>query len=166
MADKKLSSVALLLGVSLLTASFTLIAKAEQSAAMSEQHKQWLRNEFVPKHQAIIPKVAVADMFYGCNLDRKVDPIPYQLAQIIEKMDKGQLAEKLDLCLKGDTPQSDSALNYGLVGCFTDQLSALPKEERDEKMELVTGAIERLSREQRQKSFTKCVSEQAIKYIK
>jgi len=132
---------------------------------MSEQHKQWLKNEFADKHQAIIPKVAVADMFYGCNLVRNIDPIPYQVSQIIKQMDKNKLADKLNQCLNGDTPQSDSALNFGLVGCFTDQLSALSKAERSEKMELVAGAIGRLSREQRQKSFTKCVTEQAIKYI-
>lgn len=132
---------------------------------MSDEHKQWLKNEFSVKHQAVMPKVAVADMFYGCNLVRKTDPIPYQLPQIIKQMDKGLLAEKLNTCLDGETPQSENALNYGLVGCFTDQFSALSPKEKTEKMALVEGAIKRLSREQRQRSFTKCVTEQAIKYI-
>lgn len=138
-----------------------------QSAAdtFTEEHKRWLKEEFAEKHQAIIPKVAVADMFYGCNVVRKTDPVPYQVSQIITKMDKDLLAKKLAGCLGDETPQSDSALNFGLVGCFSDQLAKLPKQERAEKMELVERAIARLSRDDRRRSFTKCVTEQAIKYI-
>lgn len=132
---------------------------------MSDEHKAWLLKEFAPKHQAIIPKVAVADMFFACNLKRKVDPVPYQLAQIIKQMNKGLLAEKLELCLQGETPQSDTALNFGLLGCFHDQFAALNDTDRKKRMALVENAISRLPREQRQQSFTKCVTEQAIKYI-
>ncbi|REL28476.1 hypothetical protein DXX93_19150 [Thalassotalea euphylliae] len=133
---------------------------------MTDAHKAWLMDEFAPKHQALIPKVAVADMFFGCNLERKVDPVPYQLGKIIEQMDKGLLAEKLSACLAGENAQSDAALNFGLVGCFHDQFSELSDADREKRMTLVTNAISRLSREQRQKSFTKCVTEQAIRYIK
>ncbi|WP_448553759.1 hypothetical protein [Thalassotalea montiporae] len=133
---------------------------------MTEEHKAWLMKEFAPKHQALIPKVAVADMFFGCNLKRKIDPVPYQLGQIIEQMDKGLLAEKLSTCLQGENAQSDTALNFGLVGCFHDQFAKLSDADREKRMALVENAISRLSREQRQKSFTKCVTEQAIKYIK
>lgn len=149
--------------LNVLTLNFSSYALAEQE--MTEQHKAWLKNEFAAKHQAIIPKVAVADMFYGCNLVRKIDPVPYQIPQLIKQMDKGLLAEKLNTCLNDETPQSENALNYGLVGCFTDQFSELPAKEQAEKLALVQGAIRRLSREQRQRSFTKCVTEQAIKYI-
>ena len=150
------------IGISLLTSvCFAQSAPSE----MDQKHKDWLMKEFAPKHQALIPKVAVADMFYGCNLVRKVDPVPYQLPQIIKQMDKGLLAEKLSTCLDGASAQSDTALNFGLVGCFSDQLSELSPADRQEKMALVENAIKRLSREQRQKSFTKCVTEQAIKYI-
>lgn len=153
----------IILALSVCLLSFTAGVSAEQQ--LSAKHKEWLKNEFAAKHEAITPKVAVADMFYGCNLVRKIDPIPYQIPQIIKQMDKGLLAEKLSVCLDGETPQSDNALNFGLVGCFTDQLSKLPKKERAEKLQLVNGAIKRLSREERQRTFTKCVTEQAIKYI-
>ena len=159
-------SFSLLAGFSVLGLSLCISANSYAQSEISDEHKAWLMKEFAPKHQALIPKVAVADMFYGCNLARKIDPIPYQLAQIIEQMDKGLLAEKLTACLGEETPQSDTALNFGLVGCFTDQFAELNDADRQKKMALVENAISRLSREQRQKSFTKCVTEQAIKYIK
>ncbi|MFD2165454.1 hypothetical protein ACFSJY_04180 [Thalassotalea euphylliae] len=142
---------------------FAPLASGQET--MTEEHKRWLKEKFAAKHQALIPKVAVADMFYGCNTVRKTDPVPYQVPDIIRKMDKNLLAEKLKLCLGEETPQSDNALNFGLVGCFNDQLSELSDKERMEKMELVESAILRLSREQRQQSFTKCVTEQAIRYL-
>ncbi|WP_448213566.1 hypothetical protein [Colwellia sp. MEBiC06753] len=147
------------------TENSATVKSIRESSASTEQN-QLLQQQYLAKHQEILPKVAVADMFYGCNSTRKSDPIPYQIAQLIEKMDKAQLAEKLNSCLQGETPQSESALNFGLVGCFTDQLSSLPAAEREQKMTLVHGAIERLSREQRQKSFTRCVAKQAIKYVR
>ena len=152
--------------ISVCAAILAFNLNAAESMPTEQSHNEWLKQQFAEKHQAILPKVAVADMFYGCNLARQSDPVPYQINQIIEKMDKDLLAEKLDICLADDNASSDNALNFGLVGCFTDQLSELPKKEREQKMSLVSGAIERLSREERQKSFTKCVTKQAIKYIK
>ena len=141
------------------------VSNAQATEDATQSHDLWLKNQFAEKHQDILPKVAVADMFYGCNVERKFDPIPYQVKQLIQKMDKSLLADKLQQCLGDEKVNSESALNFGLVGCFTDQLSALPKKERHEKMALVQGAISRLSREERHKSFTKCVTKQAIKYI-
>ncbi len=144
--------------------SFSCFAQ-EHTSAMTSEHKKWLRDKFSVQHQNIIPKVAVADMFYGCNLVRKTDPTHMPLAMLITKIDKTALAEKLTSCLGEQNIQSEDALNFGLVGCYTDQLSNLPEQEMHQKMQLVHRAINKLSREERQKSFTKCVTEQAIKYL-
>jgi hypothetical protein len=62
--------------------------------------------------------------------------------------------------------KSDVALNFGLFGCFQAQLAHLPKAERDQKMILVKQAVSSLSHSERKKSFTQCVTEQSIHYLK
>lgn len=146
--------------------SINVAASPQQGEQFTGEHKQWLKEQFAQKHQALLPKVAVADMFYACNQARKTDQAIVSLDTLITKVDKNMLAEKLSLCLGDDAVNSDVALNFGLEGCFSDQLSQLDTDDRKNKMTLVKNAITRLSREERQKSFTKCVSEQAIKYIK
>jgi len=135
---------------------------SEQSSA---EHNAWLKEQFSQQHEKLIPIVAVADIFYACNQTRKVIARTHSLADLINKMDKNKLAESLALCLGEDTLQSDVAINFGLVGCFDEQLAHLPKEEREQKMILVKKVILSLSREERQKSFTQCVTEQAIHYL-
>ena len=110
--------------------------------------------------------VAVADMFFSCNQTRKTDKADYQLNYLVTQMDKNTLAEKLADCLGEDTMQSDVALNFGLFGCFQQQLAHLPKVEREQKMLLVKQAVHSLSHEERKKSFTQCVTEQSIHYLK
>ena len=112
-----------------------------------------------------MPIVAVADMLYSCNNERKIEPVTYQLDDLIVNMDKNRLAEKLIACLGDDDMQSEVALNFGLLGCFHQQLAHLPKAERQQKMALVEKAILSLSRSERKKSFTQCVTEQAINYL-
>jgi len=129
-------------------------------------HEQWLKDKFSTQHQQLIPIVAVADMFFSCNKERKTDPIDYQLKELISVMDKDVLAEKLNRCLANDLIKSEVALNFGLLGCFHEQLATLPTQERQQKMQLVKQAITSLSRAERQKSFTHCVTDQAISYLK
>ena len=129
-------------------------------------HNEWLKNRFSKQHQQLIPIVAVADMFFSCNQARKTDQVDYQLSHLIGEMDKNTLAEKLAHCLGDDTMQSDVALNFGLFGCFHQQLAHLPKAEREQKMHLVKQAMSSLSHEERKKSFTQCVTQQSIHYLK
>lgn len=131
----------------------------------SQEHNAWLKQRFSEQHQKLIPVIAVADMFYACNIERKIDPHDYQLADLISIMDRNRLAEKLALCLGDDTIQSEVAVNFGLLGCFHEQLAHLPKVERQQKMILVKSAIHSLSSSERKKSFTQCVTEQAIHYL-
>lgn len=153
----------------LLATSLTL-GHARESAEIQtveqEKHDQWLKNKFSTKHEKLIPIVAVADMFFSCNQERKVDPAEYQVKFLITVMDKNTLAEKLDQCLGEDSIASDIALNFGLHGCFYEQLANLPDIERQQKMTLVNKAILSLSREDRQKSLTQCITDQAIEYLK
>jgi len=142
----------------------TLTSYAEQKMPPLE-HEKWLKDKFSRQHEDLLPIVAVADMFSACNYERKTDPVNYQVKDLVTKMDRQLLAEKLALCLGEDSLQSDIALNFGLIGCFREQLSELPKEERQQKLALVKRAIASLSREERHKSLTKCVSDQAIKYL-
>jgi len=131
----------------------------------AQKHNSWLKKRFSEQHQKLIPVIAVADIFYACNIERKVDPNDYQLADLISIMDRNRLAEKLALCLGDDTIQSEVAVNFGLLGCFHEQLAHLPKVERQQKMVLVKSAIHLLSSRERKKSFTQCVTEQAIHYL-
>jgi hypothetical protein len=129
-------------------------------------HNEWLKQRFSKQHQQLIPVVAVADMFLTCNQVRKTDKIDYEMSFLINQMDKNTLAEKLGNCLGDDTLQSDVALNFGLEGCFKQQLAHLPKTEREQKIQLVKQVISSLSQEERKKSFTQCVNDQSIHYLK
>lgn len=129
------------------------------------EHNAWLKKQFSEQHQSLIPIVAVADMLYSCNQERKIEPVNYKLNDIISNMDRNRLAEKLILCLGADGMKSEIALNFGLLGCFHEQLAHLPDVEREQKMVLVRKAILSLSRSERKKSFTQCVTAQAIHYL-
>lgn len=132
----------------------------------TQEHNVWLKQRFSEQHQKLIPVIAVADIFYACNMDRKVEPINYQFADLILVMDKNLLAQKLALCLGDNTIKSEVAINFGLIGCFYEQLAHLPINERQQNMLLVKKSIQSLSVSERQKSFTQCATEQAIYYLK
>jgi len=152
--------------LTILLSLISIIAFSSQAQEMDADHQQWLKEQFSDKHQKLIPIVAVADMYFSCNEARKVDPVNLPLADLVTKQNINELADKLMLCLGDDKIKSDQALNFGLLGCFHQQLSGLAEEERKIKMALVKKAILSLSREERQQSFTRCVNAQAIKYLK
>lgn len=149
---------------------FFSVNTASESVGVSPTHEkandEWLKKRFSKQHQQLMPVVAVADMFFICNQVRKFDKADYKLNFLITEMDKNILAEKLGRCLGEDTMQSDVALNFGLLGCFQGQLAHLPKAEREQKMHLVKQAVSSLSHSERKKSFTQCVTEQSIHYLK
>lgn len=129
-------------------------------------HKEWLKKRFSDQHQKLIPVVAVADIFFSCNNVRKTEAVDYELSHLINEMDRNTLALKLGECLGDDTLQSDIAVNFGLLSCFHAQLAHLPEEERKQKMQLVKQSIAALSQVERKKSFTQCVTEQSIQYLR
>lgn len=137
--------------------------RAEQK--QSPEIEQGLKARFNEQHQALIPIVAVADMLYSCQQDKQIAQ-SFSIKYLVTKLDKNTLAEKLITCLAGKSPKSDIALNYGLKGCFSEQFSNLTNEERQQKMRLVAQAITELARSERQKSFTQCVTDQAITYLR
>ncbi len=157
-----LSLACLLLVNNLPAQAFSNNLKKEQTTS---DHDAWLMERFSAQHEKLTPVVAVADMFFACNKARKVDPVNYHLTDLIKKMDRKKLVDKLVLCLAEDAMQSDVALNFGLLGCFHQQLAHMPKAERQQKMALVEKAILSLSHSERKKSFTQCVTEQAIHYL-
>lgn len=138
-------------------------ANAEDSQELNMD--QWLKDRFAAQHEKLIPIVAVADMYFSCQQQKQADN-NLTIKALITKVDRNVLAENLIECLAGASPKSDVALNYGLTGCFHEQLSNLSAEEKQQKMALVTKAIASLSRTERQKSFTQCVTEQSISYLK
>jgi hypothetical protein len=143
------------------------IANASQDRTSEElEHDKWLKLRFSEQHKNLIPIVAVADMFFACDKAKNSGNINYQVAELVEKMDRNLLAEKLSQCLEDQDMKSDTALNFGLYGCFYQQLKHLSKEDKIEKMRIVTQSISSLSREERQKSFSRCVTDQAISYLK
>jgi len=152
------------LAQTLLMVSLSYVASAEQQM-LDPEYNQWLKDEFGAVHQALIPVVTVADIFYSCNVKRNIDKNNYSIKQLVLQMDRDLLAEKLSLCLADNSINSDVAINYGLQGCFQDQLADLPEAERKQKMKLVLRAIASLSKEERLKSLTQCVTDQAINYL-
>ncbi|GAW97057.1 MULTISPECIES: hypothetical protein [Colwellia] len=150
-----------------LVSTNTTAALTSANADVSDKaHNEWLTKRFSKQHQQLMPIVAVADMFFSCNQVRASDKVDYKLNYLITEMDKNILAEKLAACLAEDSMKSDVALNFGLFGCFHQQLAHLPKVEREQKMLLVKKSVSALSREERQKSFTQCVTQQSIHYLK
>jgi len=143
-----------------------VIGISQASVQTNSKNDEALKARFKQQHQAIIPIVAVADMFFACNRQRHSDKFDYQLDELITKMSKGELAEKLDNCLAGESLKSDVALNFGLIGCFHSQMTKLDQKNYDEKMGELELLLVQLSRKERQKTFTKCVTEQAIYYLR
>lgn len=156
-AVKQLMACLLLIG---------LFLPAYGSQQMADEHKRWLKEKFADQHQQLIPIVAVADIFYGCDQARHQGRVGMPIKSLIIGMDKNELAEKLITCLAGQSIQSDQAINFGLIGCFTEQFAYLPKAEQQEKLAQVTAALTTLSYQERQKSFTQCTTLQAIDYLK
>lgn len=161
-----LLAVNLLLAMLAINPLTSYASASTQNSDNSLDRDAWLKMRFSKQHEELIPVVAVADMFFSCNRARKTDEQNYQLKDLVQKMDKGVLAEKLADCLGEDNMQSEAALNFGLLGCFHDQLAHLPEQEKKQKMKLVKQAIASLSRSERQRSFTQCVTEQSIHYLK
>jgi hypothetical protein len=139
---------------------------AEQNGQISAEREQWLKDLFSKQHDELIPKVAVADMFFACNLESNNQFGSKSLADLINHVAKGRLAEKLNACLNGDSIKSDRAIDYGLLGCFHDQLDELPDDEKQQKIALVKKAIASLSKVEKKKSLSQCVTDQAISYLK
>ena len=112
----------------------TFVVQAQQKNATTvnptAEHNAWLKDTFSEQHQQLIPIVAVADMLFACNQKRQIEPVTYKLDDLILTMDKNRLAEKLSACLKEDNIQSEVALNFGLEGCFHEQLAHLPQVEQ------------------------------------
>lgn len=151
--------------LSLLLSSNIAIASQDKTPEQHE-HDKWLKLRFSAQHERLIPIVAVADMFFSCDKAKNSGNANYQVKELIENLDRNLLAEKLTACLAGESIKSDIALNYGLQGCFFEQLSSLPIQQRTIKMASVMASISSLSREERQKSFSSCVTDQAIRYLK
>ncbi len=152
--------------ISVFTTTCVLMLAMPINAMQSQQldRDQWLKARFGTQHEKLIPIVAVADMYFSCQQQKAPDE-SLTIKGLITEVDKNTLAEQLMECLDGASPKSDIALNYGLSGCFHEQLADLPIADREQKMQLVGKAIASLSRAERQKSFTQCVTDQAINYL-
>lgn len=119
--------------------------------------------EFSQRHQQLMPKVAVADMFYGCHIAN--NDAEFTLPYLIKDMDRKLLADKLSQCLGEETIASDKALNFGITACFIDQIGHLPADEQTQRLNDVKAVLPELPRIERQKSFTQCVNNQTLKYM-
>ncbi len=135
---------------------------ANLNNSANDQNPDEMVKQFSLLHQQLMPKVAVADMYYGCELTQSKQ---YSFRQLIIEMDKTELAEKLVACLGEETLASDRALNLGILACFIDQTNHLPEQEQQQHLEQVKNALYNLPRAERQKSFTQCVNNQTLKYL-
>lgn len=136
------------------------------ASEMTKEHESWLKEKFSSQHEQLIPVVAVADMYFACNQARKTDVEKLSVKALIVDLDRNKLAQKLSDCLGEESANSDTALNFGLIACFDEQLKELPEKDRAVKQKLVRQAIAKLSKAERQKSFTQCVTDQAIGYLR
>lgn len=143
---------------------FSVCVSAANTLTPSEQ-KALLHKKLAIQHQKIIPVVAVADMFFACNQVNLNKEKNFKIDELIQNMNTDELAMRLSHCLGEHSIKSDVALDYGLRGCFHDQISELPPGEKEQKMQLVINAIASLPQHEKQKSFTQCVNDQAIKYL-
>lgn len=156
MALRHLTS--LLLGAGIAFSSFAAEEIPETQQELVENFKQ--------VHQNLMAKVAVADMYYGCQLTQKnLQQKRVSIETLILETDKDTLGQQLMQCLGEDGVGSDKALNYGITGCFSDQTKHLGKDEQQQKMAQVAQAIEVLGKVERQKSFTQCVNNQTLMYL-
>ena len=146
--------------------SLIFIKPAYSSEQITDTYQSWLKNKFASQHEKLLPVVAVADMFYGCNAVRQIDPKKHQVKDLIVKMDQNQLADKLIECLGKSGIKSEEAINFGLIGCFTEQFTLLKPEDKKEKLKQVNAILLTLSYPEKQKTFTKCTTMQAIDYLK
>lgn len=122
-------------------------------------------NQYKQKHSELVPVVAVADMYYGCSVMRLNKTPDYSVNHMVTMLDRDLLADNLSRCLNEDSLKSEVAINFGLYGCFFNQMSHLSDKERESYMDKVNGLLGTLSKEQKQKSFTQCVSDQTVNYI-
>jgi len=152
--------------VLMLIVNFNVLSAETNLPAQLTEHQQWLKDKFNDQHTKLIPKVAVADVFFACNNDKNNTYGKYSLSTLITTTHKDILAEKANHCLAGEAISSNIAINYGLLGCFQDQFKNLPENERESKLNQVKTAFKTLSKAERQKSFTKCVINQSITYLK
>jgi hypothetical protein len=156
-------SHALWVNLAVIIVMFSTSLQAAENQTLDRN--QWLKARFGAQHEALIPVVAVADMLFGCQQQKQINE-NLTIKTLITELDRNTLAEKLITCLAGESLKSDVSLNYGLHGCFHEQFLHLSNEQRQEKMHLVTASIAELPKVERQKSFTKCVTDQAINYLK
>lgn len=141
-------------------------AGAEDGVKALTEREQWLKTLFSKQHEELIPKVAVADMFFACNLSQDNAFGNKSLPELINKVSKERLAEKLTACLNGISVKSEQAVNYSLLGCFHDQFKNLSVDEKSTKIKLVKQAIKSLDITEKKKSLSQCVTDQAITYLK
>ncbi len=139
---------------------------AEDSAKDLTEREQWLKTLFSKQHEELIPKVAVADMFFACNIENNNEFGNKSLPELINNESKERLAEKLTACLNGVSVKSEQAINYSLLGCFHDQFKKLSDDEKNNKIQLVKQAIASLDITEKKKSLSQCVTDQAITYLK
>lgn len=121
--------------------------------------------EYKQKHQQLIPKVLVADIYYGCIVKGKQQTPEHSLNHMISVLTKDSLAQLTLTCLGDTSIQSEQATDYGLYGCFASQMAFLEAEVFHQKMAQVDQLIETLAVKEKQKSLSQCVSDQAIAYI-
>ncbi|TKB46305.1 hypothetical protein [Thalassotalea mangrovi] len=136
---------------------------AGEDTAKSQQE---LVQNFTEIHQNMMAKVAVADMLFGCKLEKQeVEASGSELQTYIVDTDRNSLAEQLMACIGEENIGSEMALNFGIIGCFSDQTRHLEQQEQQQKMTQVADAMKVISKEERQKSFTQCVNNQALQYL-
>ncbi len=145
--------------------SFSSIAQDSKEPVTKPQLQspEALVASFEKMHQELMPVVAVADMFYGCN--KAAGGEDYSFETLINDMDKEQLATKLTTCLGSDSLASDEALDFGIMACFADMVSDMEEAEQTTRLNQVREVLKELPREQRQSNFTQCVNNQTLKYL-
>ncbi len=144
---------------------FQLVCSVQASEQSYTKHEQWLNDQFAVQHQALIPIVMVANIFFACNQEKNFSPVPYTMKQLMKTMSRDTLAENTVACLGTNDMKSNQAVNFALKGCFHDTFIDLPASEKIKKLSAVNSALSSLSLQERQKSLTSCTTLQTIQYL-
>jgi hypothetical protein len=159
---KKLASF---INAYLLCCVWASLVNASENTAGIDTKSNPLIETLAIRHQQLMTVVAVADIYFGCQQANPAQHQSYPHSELISKINPNALAEKLEACLNTMPLKSEKAIEYGLIGCISDQVKGLAEEKQQQHLAKLKALLSKLTIAEKQKNFTKCVNDQALEYL-
>lgn len=134
-------------------------------SAQAQDDMNPIAKAYAQKHQALLPVVSVANVYVGCQQAKPNEFTQYTHKKLLNEMTQEQLGSLTLTCLDGLALKSETAIGYGIVGCFSSQFKHLANAEQNEKMAQVKALLDSLSLEQKKQSLTQCVNDQTLQLL-